>query len=218
MFGRVAPRYDLANHLLSFQIDRWWRRRVVALVRPVLQQPKARILDLCCGTGDLMVALSKARGSAVMGSDFCHPMLTSAARKLPPAPLLEADALRLPIADESLDLITVAFGFRNFANYQAGLTELIRVLKPGGTLAILEFSTPPNPLMRVAYQLYSRRVLPWIGGLVSGSRDAYEYLPESVRKFPGAEELAAMMEQSGYRTVRYERLTFGIVAIHLGIR
>ena len=150
-----------------------------------------------------------------MGSDFCHPMLKAAALKDARSPLLEADALRLPIADGSLDLITVAFGFRNFANYEAGLVELRRVLREGGMLAILEFSTPPNAGIRALYQWYSRMLLPWIGGMISGSRDAYEYLPESVRKFPGAEELARMMEASGFREVRFERMTFGVVAIHV---
>lgn len=215
MFGRVAHRYDFANHLLSFEMDRLWRRRVVKLVEPVLRREGARVMDLCCGTGDLMMALSEARGRAVMGSDFCHPMLKAAALKDPHSPLLEADALRLPVADGSVDLLTVAFGFRNFANYETGLMELRRVLRRDGMLAILEFSTPPNPAIRAAYQLYSRWVLPWVGGMVSGSRDAYEYLPESVRKFPAAEELARMMEAAGFREVRYERMTFGVVAIHL---
>ncbi len=163
-----------------------------------------------------MIALSNERGSAVMGSDFCHPMLKSASLKDSRSPLLEADALKLPIADDSLDLITIAFGFRNFANYEAGLIELRRVLRQDGMLAILEFSTPPNGAVRAMYQWYSRLVLPWVGGMVSGSRDAYEYLPESVRKFPGAEELARMMDAAGFQDVRYERLTFGVVAIHTG--
>jgi len=215
MFGRVAHRYDFANHLLSFEIDRLWRRRVVRLVKPVLERKSARVLDLCCGTGELMMALSRAGGRAVMGSDFCHPMLTAAAGKNSGSPLIEADGLRLPFADASLDLITIAFGFRNFANYEAGLTELRRVLHPGGTLAILEFSRPPNGAIRAFYEFYSGRVLPWVGGMISGSRDAYEYLPESVRKFPGAEELASMMKSAGFKNVRFERRTFGVVAIHL---
>ncbi len=216
MFGRVAHGYDFANHLLSFGIDRLWRRRVVKLVRPVLHRKGARVLDLCCGTGDLMMALGRDRGRAVMGSDFCHPMLKAAAVKDRTAPLLEADGLRLPLRDASLDLVTVAFGFRNFANYEAGLAELRRVLRPGGMLAILEFSRPTNGAIRMMYEWYSGRVLPRIGGMVSGSRDAYEYLPSSVRKFPEAEELAAMMVRAGFAAVRFERLTFGVVAIHLG--
>jgi len=216
MFGRVAHRYDFANHLLSFGIDRLWRRRVVKLVRPVLHREGALVLDLCCGTGDLMLALGRNRGHAVMGSDFCHPMLKAASRKDRQAPLIEADGLLLPFSNGSLDLITIAFGFRNFANYEAGLIEMRRVLRPNGLLAILEFSQPPNNFLRTVYEWYSGCVLPKIGGIVSGSRDAYEYLPSSVRKFPGAEELARMMEAAGFAPVTFQRLTFGVVAIHLG--
>ncbi len=218
MFGRVAHRYDLANHLLSFNIDRYWRSRTVARVRDALARPGARVLDICCGTGDLVKALQRGRtgGPPVIGSDFCHPMLTAARTKLPGNPLFEADALRLPLADASTDVITVAFGFRNLANYDSGLREMRRVLRRGGTAAILEFSQPPNPLFGALYQFYSRRVLPLIGGALSGSRDAYTYLPESVRKFPGPEELAAMMRAAGFDAVEFERLTGGIVALHVG--
>ena len=215
MFGRVAPRYDLANHLLSFNVDRYWRSRTVARVRDVLARPHARVLDICCGTGDLVRALQKLN-PAVMGSDFCHPMLVAAQSKVAASPLFEADALRLPLPDASLDLITVAFGFRNLANYEAGLREMRRVLRSGGLAAILEFSQPPNPLFGALYSFYSRRVLPVIGGALSGSRDAYTYLPESVRKFPAPEVLAEMMRAAGFGPVEFERLTGGIVALHLG--
>lgn len=215
MFARVAPRYDLANHVLSLNIDKRWRARTVAKVRPVLVRPGARVMDLCCGTGDLLVALEHERGAAAIGSDFCHPMLTAAARKSTRAMLLEADALRLPIASASLDLITCAFGFRNLANYGDGLVELRRVLRRGGMLAILEFSQPPNSVVRSAYGFYSRHVLPSIGGRLSGSPDAYAYLPESVRKFPGPEALAGMMAAAGFSEVAFERMTLGIVALHL---
>jgi demethylmenaquinone methyltransferase/2-methoxy-6-polyprenyl-1,4-benzoquinol methylase len=223
MFGRVAPRYDLLNHLLSFQTDRYWRSVTVRRVAHILRRPDARVVDLCCGTGDLTLALhAEAHETAqIRGSDFCHPMLVAAGRKSldqgAPITYLEADALQLPLASRSLDLITVAFGFRNFANYQKGLREMRRVLKPGGMLAILEFSTPPNPVFRGLYNFYSRNILPSIGGALSGSRDAYTYLPESVRKFPAAENLAAEMEAAGYTRVRFERLTFGIVALHMGL-
>lgn len=223
MFGRVARRYDLLNHLLSFQLDRYWRKRTVTRVKHILGRPGARVMDLCCGTGDLLLSLEARcdHQAHIVGADFCHPMLVEAARKTARqgahAPLLECDALTLPFADNSLDLITVAFGFRNFANYQAGLRELNRVLKPGATLAILEFSTPPNELFRGLYAFYSRRVLPAIGGLISGDPDAYRYLPESVAKFPGAERLAAEMEGAGFTRVRFERLTFGVVALHTGL-
>jgi demethylmenaquinone methyltransferase/2-methoxy-6-polyprenyl-1,4-benzoquinol methylase len=216
MFGRVAHRYDTANHILSMNIDRLWRARTVAAVHEHIRKPQARVLDLCCGTGDLTMALEKARGAAVLGSDFCHPMLLGAARKSSRTPLFEADALQLPLSQGSLDVITIAFGYRNFANYEAGLTELRRVLKPGGMLAILEFSQPPNRAFAALYNWYSRRILPWIGGLLTGNRDAYSYLPESVRKFPGAEELALMMKRAGFADVRFERLTGGIVALHTG--
>jgi demethylmenaquinone methyltransferase/2-methoxy-6-polyprenyl-1,4-benzoquinol methylase len=220
MFGKVAPRYDLLNHLLSFQIDRYWRSRTVAAVANILERPTSRVLDLCCGTGDLMLALEKRRGSAVLGSDFCHPMLTAAREKTSQrrraSEVFESDALQLPIADRSLDLITVAFGFRNLANYARGLAELKRVLRPGGQLAILEFSQPPNPVFAALYGIYSKRILPLIGGLISGSGEAYTYLPESVSKFPGPEELAEQMRSAGFSKVRFERMTFGIVALHTG--
>jgi demethylmenaquinone methyltransferase/2-methoxy-6-polyprenyl-1,4-benzoquinol methylase len=220
MFARVAHRYDLANHLLSFNIDRYWRAHTVRRVRRILRRPDARILDICCGTGDLALALEKARGAPVLATDFCHPMLLAARRKAgrrgARALLFESDALDLPVRDHSLDLITVAFGFRNLANYQAGLEEMRRALKPGGTAAILEFSQPPNRAFAAVYNFYSRRILPLIGGALSGSRDAYRYLPESVRKFPGAPQLAADMRDAGFGEVSYEYLTGGIVALHLG--
>lgn len=227
MFGRIAPRYDLANHLLSFNIDRLWRAHTVKRVLPILERPDARVLDICCGTGDLVLALEKKRpggGSvaAVMGSDFCHPMLIAAGEKISRrganARIFESDALRLPLADRSLDLLTVAFGFRNLANYDAGLREIYRVLRPGGLAAILEFSRPPNAAFAAIYNVYSRRLLPLIGGMLTGSRDAYTYLPESVRQFPSAPELAEAMRRAGFRSVRFERLTGGIVALHLGER
>ncbi len=216
MFGRVAHRYDLANHLLSLNIDRLWRARTVRRVRAILERPGARVLDICCGTGDLLTALERASAASVLGSDFCHPMLVAAARKTAAAPLFEADALRLPLRNACLDLVTVAFGFRNLANYEAGLREMLRVLRPGGMAAILEFSQPPNRLFAALYHFYSRRILPWIGGALTGSRDAYLYLPESVRKFPAVDELAGLMRRTGFADVRYEYMTGGIVALHLG--
>jgi demethylmenaquinone methyltransferase/2-methoxy-6-polyprenyl-1,4-benzoquinol methylase len=222
MFGSIAPRYDLLNHLLSLNIDRYWRARTVQRVSSVLARPSARVLDLCCGTGDLMLALQARSQAVVYGSDFCHPMLVAAHHKVQqrrgPAVLFEADALRLPVADASVDLITIAFGFRNLSNYQQGFQELMRVLSPGGLTAILEFSTPPNPVLSRLYDFYSRSILPTIGGWISGSKEAYSYLPESVRKFPGAEDLAKQMRDAGFTNVRFERMTAGIVALHLGER
>ena len=217
MFGRIAPRYDLLNHLLSMNIDKRWRARTVQRVEEVLRRPGAKVLDLCCGTGDLMLALGERAGT-VFGSDFCHPMLVAAQKKAATVKLFEADALQIPVADSSLDLVTMAFGFRNLANYRRGLEELRRVLKPGGMAAILEFSTPPNRALASVYRFYSRAILPKIGGMISGSKEAYTYLPESVRRFPNAPELAEEMRQAGFSDVRFERMTFGVVALHLGSR
>ena len=166
------------------------------------------------------MALEAAHGKPCFGSDFCHPMLTAANDKLRKSrqrsQTFESDALRLPVRDASLDLITVAFGFRNLTNYDAGLVEMRRALRPGGMAAILEFSQPPNRAFAAFYGFYSKRILPVIGGAISGARDAYTYLPESVRKFPDAPELADRMRAAGFREVRFIRLTFGIVALHLG--
>jgi demethylmenaquinone methyltransferase / 2-methoxy-6-polyprenyl-1,4-benzoquinol methylase len=156
----------------------------------------------------------------VLGSDFCHPMLIEAQRKSDrrsaATALVNADALQMPFADASLDLITVAFGFRNFANYRKGLRELRRLLRPGGCLAILEFSQPPNRVFAATYRFYSRVILPRIGALLSGDGDAYKYLPESVEKFPGPRDLAREMTEAGFGSVRCTLLSFGIVALHLG--
>jgi demethylmenaquinone methyltransferase/2-methoxy-6-polyprenyl-1,4-benzoquinol methylase len=220
MFGRVAPRYDLANHLLSANVDRYWRNRTVAQVRDILGRPAARVLDLACGTGDLLIALERHAGRGLIGGDFCHPMLTGAQQKLRrdklKSVLVESDALALPFRDSSVDLITIAFGYRNLANYRAGLVEMRRVLRTGGALAILEFTQPPNRAFASAYNWYSRHVLPVVGGAISGAPEAYRYLPDSVRKFPDAPELARMMLDSGFVRVDWEYLTFGIAALHLG--
>ena len=220
MFGRVAHRYDLANHLLSANVDRAWRARTVTRVADILMRPDARVLDLACGTGDLLMTLERAANRPLMGSDFCHPMLAGAAAKLSRASLrsalMEADAMSLPMRDASLDLITIGFGYRNFVNYRAALTESRRVLRGGGALAILEFTQPPNPAFAALYNWYSRRVLPIIGGAISGAPEAYRYLPESVKNFPNAPELAKMMREAGFGSVEWEYLTFGIVALHIG--
>jgi len=222
MFGRIAPRYDLTNHVLSLNLDRTWRARTVQRVLHILERSDAHVLDVCCGTGDLLLALDARSMRPVMGSDFCHPMLTAArekiARQRRSCPLFEADALRLPLADGSLDLITAAFGFRNLADYESGLAEMHRVLKPSGVAAILEFSQPGNTAFGKLYGFYSRNLLPLIGGLLSGSREAYAYLPESIGKFPSAEELAAQMRASGFRSVEFIRMTAGTVALHLGTK
>lgn len=220
MFSRVAPRYDFLNHLLSFNIDRSWRRVLMERMRDVLRRSDAKILDLCCGTGDVQLDLQTVAQPPVFGADFCHPMLVSAKQKavergLQPV-LFEADALRLPLADGALDAISIAFGFRNLANYQAGLRELHRVLNAGGLLAILEFSHPPGVFMKTAYGFYSSVLLPLIGSAISGSKEAYTYLPDSIRKFPRAGELCAMMRREGFEETSFELLTGGIAALHLG--
>lgn len=220
MFGGIARQYDLLNHLLSFNLDRRWRRRTVDRVTAIVRAPTARILDLCCGTGDVLIELERRRGSPGIGADFCHPMLTTAAGKIQRSrlrsPLFEADGLMLPLASSSLDAITIAFGFRNFANYNRGLAEMLRVLKPGGIAAILEFSQPGNAAFARVYNWFSTVLLPRVGGMISGSRQAYSYLPESIRKFPNAEQLAGRMREAGFQKVEYELMTFGAVALHVG--
>lgn len=219
MFGRVAPRYDLANHLMTGYLDHWWRAYTVRRVIETARRPGAITMDLCCGTGDLLLALKGKTRETVLGADFCEPMLESAAKKLTakglPAVLLEADALDLPMPDGALDLITCAFGFRNFTNYAAGAKELRRVLKTGGVLAILECSEPRNALVGALYRFYARRILPLLGAAVSGQDDAYRYLPDSVRKFPKPAELAETLRQCGFRHVEWTGLTFGTVTLHL---
>ncbi len=219
MFSGVASRYDLLNHLLSFNLDKRWRARTVKTLQPILSRPGARVLDLCCGTGDLLIAMEEAAQRRLYGSDFCHPMLTAARDKLGArrmrSQVVEGDALRLAFRDATLDLVTVAFGVRNFANYAKGFEEIRRVLKPGGTFAILEFSHPPNAVMRWGNTFYCTKLLPLIGGLISGAPRAYTYLPSSVSKFPDAGELAALLRESGFRQVTYRHMTFGVVALHL---
>jgi len=218
MFADVAPRYDLLNHLLSFQIDRTWRNVLGKRLATILARPDALVLDLCCGTGDVLFHLEKRAAARVLGADFCHPMLVSARSKAVSrgreARLVEADALELPLADNSLDAISIAFGFRNLTNYRAGLAEFHRVLKPGGVLAILEFSHPRGWLMKSSCDFYSSVVVPAVGALLSGSREAYRYLPESIRLFPGASELQAMIESCGFAEADFKLLTGGIAALH----
>ncbi len=221
MFSQIAPRYDLLNHLLSLNLDRLWRARTASRFAHILRRPGARVLDLCCGTGDLVFALRRkaAPGVECYGSDFAHPMLTRALEKSPMqggAAFAEADALQLPFADNSFDLITAAFGFRNLANYEAGLREMHRVLRPGGEVGILEFAAPRNSLLASLYKFYFTRLLPRVGGAVSGSGSAYSYLPASVMKFTTPDELARLMASSGLADARFETWTAGIVTLHIG--
>lgn len=219
MFGRIAHRYDLANHLLSGNLDRGWRAQTVKAVRSVSRRPGAVCLDLCCGTGDLLIALQSDTPATVIGSDFCRPMLSVAATKLQAnglrSPLLEADGLHLPLPDGCLDLITCGFGFRNFTSYEAGASEMRRVLRPGGLLAILECAEPEGRVLGALYRFYARRVLPRIGGALSGEPDAYSYLPDSVSKFPRPSELSDILRAGGFTDVNFRVMTFGVVSLHL---
>ena len=218
MFASIATRYDLLNHLLSGNVDKRWRRLVSKKVDALLASDSdALILDLACGTGDLAQALFETTGARVVASDFCRPMLTIAAEKIDrDITLVEGDALKLPFADGSFDAATIAFGLRNFASLDDGLAEVRRVLRDGGWLAVLEFSKPVNPVIRPAFGFYFSRLLPFMGGLISGSRGAYKYLPDSVRKFPDQEELAGLIRRAGFDQVRFENLTGGIAALHIG--
>jgi demethylmenaquinone methyltransferase/2-methoxy-6-polyprenyl-1,4-benzoquinol methylase len=230
MFMQIAPSYDALNHILSLQIDRLWRARTAKLLRPILKREDALVLDLCCGTGDLSLALRSSGKASIIGADFAHTMLVRARAKSilghsysgmpapPPLPLFEADALRLPFADCSFDLVTTAFGFRNLANYEAGLHEIHRVLKPGGTIAILEFTEPPDNILGNLYRWYFRGVLPRVGGWLSGDATAYTYLPKSVSRFFRPRELAAAMSAAGYLSPTYKIWTFGTVALHIAQR
>jgi demethylmenaquinone methyltransferase/2-methoxy-6-polyprenyl-1,4-benzoquinol methylase len=238
MFTQIAPRYDLLNHLLSMQLDRVWRGRAANHLASVFAargaerhaELKRHVLDLCCGTADLGITVNRKYHSArVVGADFAHSMLLRARKKsdrqhspnlvqLRPIRFVEADALRLPFANNSFDLVTTAFGFRNLANYETGLKEIRRVLKPGGTLAILEFTEPPPGVLGDLYRWYCRKLLPRIGGLLSGNHNAYEYLPASVSRFFRADELATLMTETGYDSVQFQIWTFGTVALHTGTR
>ena len=230
MFTGIAPRYDFLNHFLSLSFDRLWRRRTAARFTEIVRRADACVLDLCCGTGDLALAFERAAGEArgarsanlprIVGIDFSHAMLTRARGKATQARyaarFAEADALALPFRDGAFDLLAVAFGFRNLANYTGGLAEMFRVLRPGGTAAILEFSEPSGALFGRAYRFYFKNILPRIGRAISGNATAYAYLPISVSKFPTPEELASQMTKAGFSDVRFESWTAGIVTLHTG--
>jgi demethylmenaquinone methyltransferase/2-methoxy-6-polyprenyl-1,4-benzoquinol methylase len=225
MFTLIAPRYDLLNHLLSLQMDRLWRARTAKILRPILERGDVKVLDLCCGTGDLAFALSRRGKARVWGADFAHTMLVRARAKAAEAraengprriPFVESDALRLPFADESFDLVTTAFGFRNLANYEAGLRETRRVLKSGGMIAILEFTEPKPGWFGDLYRWYFSEVLPRIGAMISGDQAAYSYLPKSVARFFQPAELAELMTTCGFDAVNARVWTGGTVALHSG--
>jgi demethylmenaquinone methyltransferase/2-methoxy-6-polyprenyl-1,4-benzoquinol methylase len=220
MFAAVAPRYDLANHVLSLGLDIVWRRATARALGDILKRPGSCVTDLCCGTGDLSLALRKRSAGAVIGVDFCHPMLTLARRKAAACGehvhFLEADALCLPFPDDSLDAASIAFGFRNLANYDRGIEEMRRVLKPRGLLAVLEFSRVHWPVFGPVFRFYFHRILPRLGARISGVAGPYQYLRDSVSVFPDQEALAEKMRAAGFRNVRYVNFTGGVAALHLG--
>lgn len=222
MFGEIAPRYDLLNHLLSLNIDKRWRRTTTRLVPPQGDDP---ILDLCTGTGDLALAYYETTDGRVpiVASDFCHPMLVRAVEKSQARhagiQYVEADAQKLPFPSNTFQVVTVAFGLRNVTDYRKGLAEMTRVAKPGGRVAILEFSKPRHWLFGRAYRFYFRNVLPRVGQWCSRSQDsAYEYLPASVMEFPDYEALLERMADAGLSQLRYHSLTFGIATLYIGIK
>ena len=222
MFATIAKRYDLLNHLLSGNIDKRWRRLVAKQVREALGPGSSRILDVACGTGDLSLTLFEFTEAQITATDFCRPMLELAANKThsrqAPISLVEGDALSLPFRNDSFDAVTIGFGLRNLATVEDGLKELFRVLKPGGSIAVLEFSKSRTPVIRSLFQFYFTKVLPLMGGAISGSRGAYTYLPNSVQSFPDQDELALLLGKAGFEAVSYQNLTGGIAALHMGKR
>ena len=222
MFNSIAPRYDLLNHVLSANIDRLWWARAACRFRDVLARPDAIVLDICCGTGDMTIALLKHRppgARPILAADFARAMLSRGAEKFAGRSVvpLEADALHLPLRDASIDLIITAFGFRNLANYNAGLHEFHRVLKPGGQLGILDFSEPDGLLGKI-YAFYFRQILPVIGRAITGQSSPYEYLPESVGNFPPPPHIIEMMSEAGYTDCSWQPYTFGIAGLYTATR
>jgi demethylmenaquinone methyltransferase / 2-methoxy-6-polyprenyl-1,4-benzoquinol methylase len=228
MFTSIAPRYDLLNHVLSLNVDRLWWRRTARSFAQILAQPDSRVLDLCCGTGDMTFALRKQAGNCcpqVLGADFSHAMLQRARLKSlekpsqngnsPTPQWIEADALRLPFPDRHFNLVTSAFGFRNLADYDAGLREIVRVLRPGGECGILDFSEPKGVIGHL-YRFYFKQVLPRLGTLLSGVRGPYAYLPSSVERFPEPEEMLDRMRRAGFREAIWTPYTFGIAGLYRG--
>ncbi len=220
MFDTIAPKYDTLNHVLSAGIDRYWWTRAARVFRPILRRPEARILDLCCGTGDMALHLLKHQLTTnncqpILAVDFSHNMLSRGAQKFAPHPILpiEADALHLPIASGSLDLVTSAFGFRNLANYEEGLAELFRVLRPGGQIGILDCNQPSG-LVGALYSLYFTRVLPRLGGLLSGDPAAYSYLPASVARFPRPPRMLQLIRAVGFIDATWTSYTLGTAGLY----
>jgi len=220
MFTSIAPRYDLLNHVLSFNVDRLWWWKTARRFASILTRADACVLDLCCGTGDMAFALRRQAGESpvkILGVDFSHAMLKRANRKSAGGSpcWVEADALCLPFPDQQFDLITAAFGFRNLADYDAGLREMMRLLRPDGECGILDFGEPRG-LMGKLYRVYFRRVLPAIGTLISGVRGPYAYLPASVERFPSPEEMLGRMRRAGFREASWTPYTLGIAGLYRG--
>lgn len=222
MFDSIAPRYDLLNHVLSCNIDRLWWWRTARSFRRILAKPESTILDICCGTGDMTLALLRHRAASarpILAADFSHAMLVRGAAKFQGhnVTAIEADALHLPLGTDSLDLITSAFGFRNLANYGAGLAEFHRVLRSRGELGILDFSEPGGVIGKL-YAFYFRRVLPAIGSRLSGMGSAYAYLPSSVERFPPPPEMLELMRNAGFIQVSWTPYSFGIAGLYRGVK
>jgi len=218
MFAGIARRYDFLNHTLSLNIDKRWRAKVSAELASTLANEESIVLDIACGTGDLTIELSSHSKGRVIGTDFCRPMLDLAQEKAIKLPFIEADAMNLPFPDGHFDAVTIAFGLRNLPNFRNGLVEMNRVLKSNGKLVVLEFTEPVIPGFGRLFNFYFSRILPRIGGMVSGSRGAYEYLPDSVSKFPAQKQLATMLTEVGFTEVKFTNLTGGIAAIHVGTK
>lgn len=220
IFSEIAPRYDLLNHLLSFNIDKAWRRKAIAALGWE-RVPEGTYLDLCAGTLDVSLMLARQPGfrGRVVSADFAEPMLRRGIGRRRGAPVtpMVSDALQLPLADGSVHGAIVAFGVRNLADLDAGLREARRVLAPGGRFVILEFSMPRSAIVRLAYGAYFRFVLPAVGRVVSGHPTAYRYLPESVVRFPTRAALASRLRDAGFAEVTWRELTFGIAALHVAV-
>jgi demethylmenaquinone methyltransferase/2-methoxy-6-polyprenyl-1,4-benzoquinol methylase len=220
LFNSIAPTYDRLNHLLSMGLDRRWWRRAAVTFRDVLEQPGARALDICCGTGDMtaaLLALRPAGGEPVTGLDFSAEMLRLAQNKFKTANVVwvEGDAMSLPFPDASFDLVTSAFGFRNLSNYAAGLAEIYRVLRPGGAIGILECNQPGG-VSGALYSLYFQRVLPVVGGWISGDRAAYAYLPASVQRFPRPPRMLRLMEDAGFTSPQWDGYLLRAAGLYRG--
>jgi demethylmenaquinone methyltransferase/2-methoxy-6-polyprenyl-1,4-benzoquinol methylase len=233
MFDSIAPRYDLLNHVLSAGVDRLWWSRTARALRTILARPEATVVDLCCGTGDMTLALDRFRpqpganskqpapigSSPILAIDFSHAMLSRGAKKFAGRNILpiEADALHLPLASNSVDLVTSAFGFRNLASYPDGLAELHRVLRPGGEIAILDFNQPTG-LLGLAYNFYFRGILPRLGRLLSSDPAAYTYLPESVARFPRPARMIELITTAGFVSASWTSYTFGVAGVFRAIK